>query len=265
MTSVSQASKNYKPTWAATIAAEEILPLHRSHFPLWTFLVTKCRFLGNSRPEKLWEKDYFCMFDLFHVLLKPKIIKHLQFHHQAYCCEVYPYLKAMAFLARKLNTAEGKPVAEAVSKCPWLLLHWYKQHISRPKEIIACFLPGKLCKRSMQKGAQCCSLMSKWHPAGLFQQLFFAVPHTENKDLVLCNTIQTYTINAMLWWQKCWACNTDAACSAVSFLAFPISSLPNMFPAMQQLLVINQKILVGHKLKIPEFYWVETRWHSLAG
>lgn len=65
------------------------------------------------------------MLDLFHVLLKSEIIEHLQFHHQAYCYEVYPYLEAMALLARKLNAAEGKPVAEGVSKCPCLLSHWY--------------------------------------------------------------------------------------------------------------------------------------------
>lgn len=70
------------------------------------------------------------MLDLFHVLLKPKIIKHLQFHHQAYYYEVYPSLEAMALLARKLNRAEGKPVAEGVSRCPCLLPHWYRQHIS---------------------------------------------------------------------------------------------------------------------------------------
>lgn len=107
VTSVGQASKNYKPTWAVTIATEKILPLHRSHLPLWTFLATKWRILGNARAEKFGEKNCFCMLDLFHVLLKPKIIKHLQFHHQAFCCVVYPHLKAMAVLARKLNTAEG--------------------------------------------------------------------------------------------------------------------------------------------------------------
>lgn len=80
MTSVGQGSRNYKFTSAATVAAEEILPLHRSHFPLWIFLVTKWRILGNARAEKFGEKNYFCMFDLFHALLKPKIIKHLQYH-----------------------------------------------------------------------------------------------------------------------------------------------------------------------------------------
>lgn len=58
------------------------------------------------------------MLDLFHVLLKPKIIKHLQFHHQAYYYEVYPSLEAMALLARKLNRAEGKPVAEGIPGVP---------------------------------------------------------------------------------------------------------------------------------------------------
>lgn len=79
MTSVGQGSRNYKLTSAATVAAKEILPLHRSHFPLWIFLVTK-RILGNARAEKFGEKNYFWMFDLFRALLKPKIIKHLQYH-----------------------------------------------------------------------------------------------------------------------------------------------------------------------------------------
>lgn len=81
VTSVGQGLRNYKITWAAAIAAEEILPLHGSHFPLWTFLVTKWRILGNDKAEKFGEKNYFWMFDLFHVLLKPKIIKHLQYHY----------------------------------------------------------------------------------------------------------------------------------------------------------------------------------------
>lgn len=56
-------------------------------------------------------------FDLFHVLLKPKIIKHLQYLYKAYSCEAYPYLKAVALTERRLNTAKGKPVAERGSEC----------------------------------------------------------------------------------------------------------------------------------------------------
>lgn len=54
------------------------------------------------------------LFDLFHVLLKPKIIKHPQYPYKAYSCGAYPYLKAMALVERKLNTAKVKPVAERV-------------------------------------------------------------------------------------------------------------------------------------------------------
>lgn len=89
---------------------------------------------------------------------------------------------------------------------------------------------------------------------------------TENKDFIWCNTIQIYTINAAtLWWQKWWACNTEAVCSTVSFLAFPISSLPKLFPAKKQLLVIKQKTLVGHKLRKLELYWVQTWQNGVAG
>lgn len=56
------------------------------------------------------------LFDLFRVLLKPKVIKHLQYIYEAYSCEAYPHLKAMTVLERKSNTAEGKPVAERVSQ-----------------------------------------------------------------------------------------------------------------------------------------------------
>lgn len=56
------------------------------------------------------------LFDLFHVLLKPKVIKHLQYLYKAYSFEAYPYLKAMTLIERKLNAAKGKPVAERVSR-----------------------------------------------------------------------------------------------------------------------------------------------------
>lgn len=56
------------------------------------------------------------LFGLFHVLLKPKVIKHLQYLYKAYSGEDYPYLKAMTPIERKLNTAKGKPVAERLSR-----------------------------------------------------------------------------------------------------------------------------------------------------
>jgi len=71
--------------------------------------------LGNDRAVKFGGKNYFRMlFDLFHVLLKPKVIKHLQYLYEAYSFGGYPYLKAMTVLGRKLNT-KGKPAEGRVS------------------------------------------------------------------------------------------------------------------------------------------------------
>lgn len=56
------------------------------------------------------------LFDLFHVLFKPKIINRLQHLYKTYSREAYSYFKAMALIERKLNTVKGKPEAERVAK-----------------------------------------------------------------------------------------------------------------------------------------------------
>lgn len=145
VTNAGQGSRNYELTWAATIAADEILLVHRSCFPPQTSLATKWRILGNDRAVKFGEKNYFCMlFDLFHVLLKPKIINRLQYLCKTYSCEAYSYFKKMALIERKLNTVKRKPEAERISKHSWnpcwcLLPYWYRQHISWPKETVWTF------------------------------------------------------------------------------------------------------------------------------